>query len=170
MLNLLAPIRVFAAFAWLVISSAAYAQGLPPGVHLGMTVDELRELLPRLERVARPQRLAGGLVGNWRAAPMLVAGLPFDPVFFFADKLLRRVEWVAAVQDEPDLGAAAFEEIVAWGRGAFGPELASNDPGTAYAAWVNDDSDIYVRHTSDPRRASIRLVYKLRQVKDASEL
>ncbi|MBT2303540.1 hypothetical protein J7E70_24135 [Variovorax paradoxus] len=136
-----------------------------------MTADELQAALPGLERVQRPQRLAGGLAGNWRAAPATVAGLSFEPIFYFGGGQLRRVEWVAAAQAEPDLGAAAFAEIVAWGRSAFGPELSSSDPGSAYAAWVQGDTDVYAqRVTSDPRRASVRVVYKVRQQKDASEL
>jgi hypothetical protein len=120
--------------------------------------------------VPRPQRLAGGLAGSWRAASTTIAGLSFEPIFYFADGALRRMEWVADADAQPDLGAAAFASLVAWGRNAFGPELASNDPGSAYAAWVQADTDVYAQRTSDPRHASIRLVYKVRQVKDASEL
>ena len=165
-------LRALAAVALLAAAaSASHGQALPSGVRLGMTAPELQAALPGLERVQRPQRLAGGLAGTWRAAPAAIAGLSFEPVFYFGGGHLQRVEWVAAAQAEPDLGAAAFAEIVAWGRGAFGPELASNDPGSAYAAWVQGDSDVYAqRVTSDPRRASVRLVYKVRQLKDASEL
>jgi len=152
-------------------ATASHAQALPPGVRLGMTADELQAAaLPGLARVARPQRLAGGLAGSWRAAPAIVAGLPFEPVFFFAEGTLRRMEWFAAVDAQPDLGAAAFADIVAWGRNAFGPELASNDPGSAYAAWVQGDTDIYAQRTTDAHHAAVRLVYKVRQVKDGSEL
>ena len=165
-------LRTLAAVALLAAAAgASHGQALPPGVRLGMTAAELQAALPGLERVQRPQRLAGGLAGNWRAAPAAIAGLSFEPVFYFGGGQLRRVEWVAATQAEPDLGAAAFAEIVAWGRSAFGPELASNDPGSAYAAWVQGDTDVYAqRVTSDPRRASVRVVYKARQLKDASEL
>jgi hypothetical protein len=52
----------------------------------------------------------------------------------------------------------------------FGNELASRDPGSAYAAWVSNDTDVYVQQVSDPRRASVRLVYKARQLRDGSEL
>ncbi|HEY2255193.1 MAG TPA: hypothetical protein VGI11_06105, partial [Variovorax sp.] len=139
-------------------------------VHLGMSADELRAALPGLEHVQRPQRLAGGLAGSWRAAPSIIAGLPFEPVFYFAGDELRRVEWSAPTDQLPDLGAAAFAQILAWGRGTFGPELASYDPGSAYAAWVQGDSDVYAQRNSDPRHASVRLVYKMRVLKDGSEL
>ncbi|WP_298702071.1 hypothetical protein [uncultured Variovorax sp.] len=148
-----------------------HAQALPPGVRLGMSAGELQAALPTAERVQRPQRLSGGLVGNWRAAPVEMAGLMFEPTFFFAASELRRVEYVASAQATPDGGTAAFAALVQWGRGAFGTELSSRDPGSAYAAWVSDDTDIYVQQQSgDPRRASVRLVYKMRQLRDGSEL
>ena len=135
-----------------------------------MTADELRAALPDAERVQRPMRLGGGLVGNWRAAPVAMAGLEFEPTFFFGGAQLQRVEYLASAQAAPDGGAAAFAQLVQWGRGAFGSELASNDPGSAYAAWVSNDTDVYLQRVSDPRRASVRLVYKARQLRDGSEL
>jgi len=69
-----------------------------------------------------------------------------------------------------DGGGAAFAELLQWGRGAFGAELAANDPGSAYAAWSSGEMDVYVQRVGDPRRASVRLVYKQRQLRDGSEL
>ncbi|WP_307690506.1 hypothetical protein [Variovorax ginsengisoli] len=151
----------------------AHAQALPAGVRLGMSAEELRSALPDVERVARPQRLAGGLAGTWRAAPVALAGLPFDLTFFFADGQLQRIEYAAAaqpVQTEPDRGAAAFAQLLDWGRATFGPEVGARDPGSAYAAWVAGDADVYLQRTDGARGASVRLVYKLRQLKDGSAL
>jgi len=94
----------------------------------------------------------------------------FEPTFFFADAQLRRVEYAASAQGLPDGGGAAFAELLQWGRGAFGAELAANDPGSAYAAWSSGEMDVYVQRVGDPRRASVRLVYKQRQLRDGSEL
>jgi len=163
-------LRALAASATLLAAGALHAQALPPGVRLGMSAEELQAVLPAAERVQRPQRLSGGLAGNWRGAPVEVAGLLFEPTFFFAASELRRVEYVAAAQATPDGGAAAFAALVQWGRGVFGNELASRDPGSAYAAWASSDTDVYVQLVSDPRRASVRLVYKARQLRDGSEL
>ncbi len=164
------PIRSLFASTLLLAVTALHAQALPAGVRFGMSAEELQAAQPGLERVQRPQRLAGGLAGTWHAAPTKLAGVFFEPVFFFAGGELRRVEWVAPTDALPDLGAAAFAEIVAWGRSSYGAELGSNDPGSAYAAWVQGDMDVYAQRTSDPRHASVRLVYKARQLKDASEL
>jgi hypothetical protein len=163
-------LRALAAGTALLAAGALHAQSLPPGVRLGMSAGELQAALPAAQRVARPQRLSGGLVGNWHAAPVEMAGLMFEPTFFFAASELRRVEYVATAQAAPDNGASAFAALVQWGRGVFGTELASRDPGTAYAAWVSNDTDVYVQQVSDPRRASVRLVYKARQLRDGSEL
>ncbi|MGJ7508362.1 hypothetical protein [Variovorax sp. GT1P44] len=162
--------RALGAAVSLIATVAAHGQALPPGVRLGMSAEALQAALPGVERVRRPQRLAGGLAGTWHAAPTALAGLSFDPVFFFAGDALRRVEWAAPAEAQPDLGAAAFAELVAWGRSRFGAELGSSDPGSAYAAWVQGDTDVYVQRTSDPRHASVRLVYKVRQLRDAGEL
>jgi hypothetical protein len=162
--------RALAASALLFAAGALHAQALPPGVRLGMTADELHAALPAAERVQRPQRMTGGLLGSWRAAPVQMAGLLFEPTFYFAASQLQRVEYVATAQGEADNGAAAFSALVQWGRAAFGNELASRDPGSAYAAWVSNDTDVYVQQVSDPRRASVRLVYKARQLRDGSEL
>jgi len=163
-------LRVLAASAIFLAAGALHAQALPPGVRLGMSADELQAALPAAERVHRPQRLTGGLLGSWRAAPVEMAGLMFEPTFFFAASELRRVEYVATAQSAPDSGASAFGQLVQWGRGVFGNELASRDPGSAYAAWTSGEADVYVQQVSDPRRASVRLVYKARQLRDGSEL
>jgi len=151
-------------------AAAAGAQSLPPGVQLGMSPAELQAALPDAQRVARPQRLAGGLAGTWRGASTAIAGLTFEPTFYFAGTELRRVEWLADAGALPDHGASAFDALLGWGRGRFGNELASRDPGTRYAAWVAGDTDVYAQLVDGERGASVRLVYKARQLKDASEL
>ncbi|MDM0123258.1 hypothetical protein [Variovorax arabinosiphilus] len=135
-----------------------------------MSPAELQAALPDAQRVARPQRLAGGLAGTWRGASTAIAGLTFEPTFYFAGTELRRVEWLADAGALPDHGASAFDALLGWGRGRFGNELASRDPGTRYAAWVAGDTDVYAQLVNGERGASVRLVYKVRQLKDASEL
>lgn len=163
-------LRALLAAACITFLPALRAQELPSGVRAGMSAEELNAALPGLERVLRPSRLAGGLAGSWRAPPKLIGGLAFEPVFYFAGDQLRRIEWTAAAEAQPDQGAAAYGALVDWGRQSFGPELGSNDPGSAYAAWVDGDWDVYAQRSADARRASVRLVYKARQLKDGSEL
>ncbi|RZI65132.1 hypothetical protein [Variovorax guangxiensis] len=135
-----------------------------------MSAAELREAVPDAERVARPSRLAGGLTGSWRGAPTPIAGLVFEPIFFFAGNVLQRVEWSSASGDVSDRGAAAFAELLTWGRARFGAETGSRDPGSTYASWSTADTDVYLQHVDAAGRAAVRLVYKVRRLKDASAL
>jgi len=146
------------------------AQALPPGVHFGMTIDELQAVQPTVQRIVKPQRLAGGLTGDWRGTPVVVAGLPFDLTFFFATRHLRRVEFLASTSTHTDSGTGAFNALVDWGRSVFGPELGSSDPGGKYAAWVTGDIDVYAQNAWSSLRSNVRLVYKEQGRKDDHSL
>jgi hypothetical protein len=173
------PILISASLALFI--GAAGAQDLPPGVRLGMTADELRAAVPETARIARPQRLAGGLTGNWRGPATRIAEVDFGSVFYFAGDRLKRVEYVATTAtagragtaDDAsmrDRGETAFAALVDWGRTRFGSEMRSNDPGSAYAAWAQGDTDIYAQRTFDAQSGTVRLVYRMRQLKDGRTL
>lgn len=167
------PAKIFLSMSCLAIclvAPAVHSQSLPSGVHFGMTVDELQAVQPAVQRVKRPQHLAGGLSGSWRGEPVVVAGLPFDLTFFFADTKLRRVEFLASVQPQTASSAAAFRAIVNWGRGVFGPESGSTDPSGKYAAWVTGDVDVYAQSAFSPLRENVRLVYKEQDHRDDRNL
>lgn len=171
----LAPLATWALAAALLIGVAGAAddvgaQELPFGVQLGMTTEALRAAVPEATRVARPQRLAGGVTGGWHAPPVRIDTLDFEPVFFFGGGRLVRVEYVAAGIDAADRAEAAFVALRDWGRERFGAELATRDPGSEIAAWVDGDTDVYAQRTSDARGATVRLVHKARVLKDARTL
>jgi hypothetical protein len=147
--------------------SALHAQEMPAGVALGMSAEELRHVMPQLEKVRRPQRMAGGLVGAWRAPAVQVLGLSGEQTFFFAHERLDRVEFAGSAPDEPG-NLQAFDRIVAWGRSVYGQEIAADDAGARYAEWTAGDTEVYAQFGG--ARASVRLVYKLRQERDASQL
>jgi hypothetical protein len=149
-----------------LFSVAAHAQTLPGGVQLGMTLQQLQQTVPALKPVAHPARLAGGLIGSWSGSAIQVAGVALTPTFFLADAHLRRVEYLASWSD----GARAFDALLIWGRAAWGPELASQNPEGAYATWTNGEVDAYLQRTSAPQGSRVRLVIKRRLVKDGGEL
>jgi hypothetical protein len=161
-------------FAWAIaasisaaVPSALRAQEMPAGVVLGMSVDELRRAIPQLEQVRRPQRMAGGLVGTWHSLAVQVLGLSGEQVFFFAHERLERVEFVGGTRDDSS-NLAAFDRIVAWGRGVFGQEIAADDAGARYAEWTSGETEVYAQYGGS--HAGVRLVYKLRLEPDASQL
>ncbi len=150
-----------------VAPSALHAQEMPAGVVLGMSAEELRHAISPLEKVRRPQRMAGGLVGAWRAPDVQVLGLSGEQTFFFVHDRLDRVEFVGSASDEPG-NLQAFDRIVAWGRSLYGQEIAADDAGARYAAWSAGDTEVYAQ--CGGAHASVRLVYRLRAERDASQL
>ncbi|WPB58058.1 hypothetical protein [Xylophilus sp. GOD-11R] len=148
---------------------AASAQELPPGVRLGMGLAELRQALPALERVRRPQRLAGGLVGAWQVADAQVAGVIGTQTYYLAGGELRRIEFMADTAALPDGGSAAFDAVVAAGRERWGPERPAQDAVSRYAAWSTADIDAYARLLAPPR-AALQLVISARPPRDDRQL
>lgn len=170
------PLRSWPAVAGLLsaifCSTAAAQAPVPPGVHLGMSASELREAVPGLQPIRRPQTVAGA-VGRWRVADVQQADLVFDETFFFAEQTLQRVELVlqpgsSAQSDE------VFAHLVASLRASYGPELplhgglSSVEAGSA--SWVHDEMDILALQSGSASQTRVRLIYKARVLKDASEL
>lgn len=170
------PFRSWPALVGLLLavcSGLAAAQGpIPSGVHLGMTASELREAVPGLQPVRRPQTVAGA-VSRWRVDHVQQADLVFDETFFFAEQTLQRVELVL----QPDSSAQTddvFAHLVASLRASYGPELplhgglSSVEAGSAF--WVHDDLDILALQSGSAGQTRVRLIYKARIVRDASAL
>ena len=126
---------------------------------------ELQQAASGAHRVARPVRLAGGLIGSWAAEPVVVARVALTPTFFFADGQLQRVEYLAR-----EGGAASFDALLAWARGLWGAELAANAPEGAYASWSAGTVDAYLQLIRPQQGGQVRLVVKQRVLKDAGEL
>lgn len=146
-----------------LLAAAGRAEVLPGGVQLGMSALDLQQAVPGLQRVRRPQHLAGGLVGRWSGPSVQVAGIALTPTFFFQHEELLRVEYDA----RRDAGSQAFDALLAWGRTAWGQELASQSPEGVYATWSDTELDAYLQRTNAD---AVRLVIKRRVLKDDSEL
>jgi hypothetical protein len=148
------------------VAHAANPPALPGAGQLGMSLAQLRQAVPQLRPLPHAIRLAGRLVGGWSAPAVLLAGVALTPTYFFADGELRRVDYSAAPDDSTDAGFSALRE---WGRSAWGPELDSSGPEGSYASWSADDLDAYLQRAA-ARPSALRLVMKVRAIKDASEL
>jgi hypothetical protein len=149
-----------------VMSTFVHAQPFPGGAGLGMTPGQLQQAVEGLQHVARPARLAGGLVGSWSAPALRIAGVRVTPTFFLAGGQVARIEYLAATDGSP----ADFDALVGWGRAAWGNELVSQSPEGDYATWSRDDLDAYVQRTNTARVPQLRLVIKRVVAKDAETL
>jgi hypothetical protein len=155
----------FFAIAVCAVCAAAAQPVLPGSAQIGMTAEQLREAVPALKRVARPQRMTGGLVGSWSGPATDIAGVSFTPTYYFSGDVLQRIEYVASPGD----AAKAFDAVRAWGRANWSSELASQSPEGDYAAWSAQDMNVYLQMTASAR-PGLRLVLKRRVDKDPSEL
>jgi hypothetical protein len=59
---------------------------------------------------------------------------------------------------------------VNFGREHFGSEIGGRDPDVSYASWSTEMTDIYLQRVEGPGHDILRIVYRVRQRKDAIEL
>lgn len=172
------PARSWLALAGLLLTLASCgvsAQALiPPGVRLGMSAGQLREAVPGLHAVRRPQTVAGA-VGGWRVSGVQQGDRVFEETFFFAQQTLQRVELLLLQpESDPQQDAQAFAHLVASLREQYGPELPLTGGLSGVAAgnafWVHEGMDILAMQSGPPGQSKTRLIYKLRILRDASEL
>ncbi|MCJ0764928.1 hypothetical protein [Variovorax terrae] len=168
--------RLACGLAVLGAALPAWAQALWGAAAYGMTEAELQAALPAVQRLRKPERLAGGTRGLWVLPETPLAGASFETVFYFnKNRQLQQVEQRLAAP-QPQCGTKpVFEELVASLRQLHGPELAAGDrpdggPASSVASWVAGDLDIIASHTEAASRCAIRVIYKPRLLKDASEL
>lgn len=145
---------------------ASYAVTLPDGVFLGMTAQDVQQAVPGARPVLRPTHMAGGLIGSLSGPATRIAGVPLVPTYFFLGAQLRRVEYNMVPAASPD----GFQALLAWGRVEWGSELLSDAPEGSYATWFDRYTDAYLQRTNSLSHPAVRLVIKVRVLKDASEL
>lgn len=142
---------------------------------LGTDEAGLLAAVPQAQRLSKPRLGPRGLRGQWVASPSVLAGLPFEAVFFFRNKQLQRVEqlWSAT-------GAACGEQnsftplnLALQSRFGANPVLASGGEGgeqQVSAAWTQEASEVVAHYSRSAARCTLRVVYQAREAKDASEL
>jgi len=155
------------------VQAQAQAQAEPQAVaavqagpaQLGMTLAELQAVYPSLERMPRPVMAPHGLRGQWRLTDTLVAGLPFETIFFFRGQRVQRIEQLGAEEAQPCAPQQAFAAVVnATGLGYGGGQSGMDAFGTAGGA----DVSAHLQITS--AACAIRVVYKPTVLKDGSTL
>jgi hypothetical protein len=117
---------LFFGIAMFTAGMAAQAQAAPGGVQLGMTMEQLQQIVPGLHAVSPSRHAPRGLAASWSTSALEFAGVPLTGSFVMADGQVQRIEYLA----EP----AAHDALLQWGRAAFGPEMASTGPEGQYAS------------------------------------
>ena len=146
-----------------VTTAATAATDTSPATWLGATEQALSSAPLNLERVRQPQRLATGARGLWRVDSAEWSGLVFRQTFYLAQGRVQRIELVwqphAAVPLQPE---QAFERVMSTLQASYGPPLMAG--GTA--SWGVMDTDVAVYQ----QQGALRVVFKVRELRDASTL
>ena len=139
------------------------ATGASPATWLGATEQALSSAPLNLERVRQPQRLATGARGLWRVDGSEWAGLAFSQTFYLAQGRVQRIEllWQPQAAD-PLQPEQAFERVMSTLQSSYGPPLMAG--GTA--SWGVMDTDVAVYQ----QQGAVRVVFKVRELRDASTL
>lgn len=144
-------------------SGANASTDTSPADWLGATEQALSSAPLDLERVRQPQRLATGARGLWRVDAAEWAGLSFRQTFYLAQGRVQRVELVWQPQAAAPLQAEqAFQTVMATLQATYGPPLMAG--GTASWGVTNTDVAVY------QQQGAVRVVFKVRELRDASTL
>ena len=140
---------------------------------MGMTESELRSAVPGLERVRRPARAPNGAAGLWRQPHVAVDNWLVDQTFFVDAEGLKQIEWLVLPREGQD-SAASFAGLVDGLRRQYGAELPARQSGPGFvqesASWVAGDMDVIASRSGSPEQPTVRMVWRQRAAKDASEL
>lgn len=165
-------------FASLVLCSAmglgcaapALAQGVSKTATLdqtlGLTLAELREAVPGLERLARPVVAPRGLRGQWHLAGTSLVGQPFDSVFYLRGQKVERIEQVRNVS-APCAEDTTFRNVVQSMALDYGSVPNGLD---AFGVSADGTVDVAAHLQISTDACVIRVVYQPRVLKDASTL
>ncbi len=133
---------------------------------LGLSLAELRETLPGLERLARPVVAPRGLRGQWRLAGTSLVGQPFDSVFYLRGQKVERIEQVRSAA-APCSEDATFRNVVQSMALDYGSVPNGMD---AFGISADGTVDVAAHLQISADACVIRVVYQPRVLKDASTL
>ena len=156
-------LRRLLALAAVCLCSSVFANVADPATQLGLAESDLLAGPQVPERVTRPDRLASGARGLWRLARTDWGGLPVQQTFYLAQGKVQRIELLLLPEAA---GAGAFERVVATLQTALGPALLAGD----VASWVAGGVDVAAYRTASAQGLQVRVVYKIRELRDASAL
>ena len=151
--------------AALAASAALAAPAPDPATWLGASEQALTTSTPDLQRVRQPQRLASGARGLWQQDGADWARLPFRQTFYVAQGRVQRVELLWQPQAGAVAPDAAWTQLTAALQARYGAPLVAGDT----VSWAVADTDV-AAYRQTGAAPGLRVVYKVRELRDASTL
>ena len=167
-------------FSMAAYSAAAFAQRCGATCanaesFLGSSEQALVASFPEIKRLPRPVQGPRNSRGKWGLHEILFAAQPFNITFFVSSGLVNRIELLSTASRAQCMQRIPFEQVLAELGRTYGDSQAFGtfeDRGRSAqsVAFSNQDMDISLHYSMSPDACATRVIYKAREVKDASEL
>lgn len=142
---------------------------------LGSSEQVLIGSIPELKRVSKPVPGPRNSRGKWVIPDIVFATQPYSVTYFIGGGHVTRVELLSSASNDQCMQRVPFERALAELGKTYGESHASGTfegggTSTQSAAFATDAVDVSLQFSVSPDECSTRVIYKTRQVKDASEL
>lgn len=142
---------------------------------LGSSEQVLIGSIPELKRVPKPVPGPRNSRGKWVIPDIVFATQPYRVTYFIGGGHVTRIELLNSASNEQCMQRIPFELALAelgktYGESPVSGTFEGAGISTQSAAFATDAVDVSLHLTVSPDDCSTRVIYKNRQVKDASEL
>jgi len=142
---------------------------------LGVSEQALVATFPEIKRLAKPMKGPRNSRGKWGLPEVIFAAHPFDITFFISSGIVSRIELLSTASRPQCTQRIPFVQVMAELARTYGDSHAYGsfeDSGrtSQSVAFGNQVMDISLHYSSSPDDCATRVIYKTREVKDASEL
>lgn len=142
---------------------------------LGSSEQALMGSIPELKRVPKPALGPRNSRGKWVIPDIVFATQSYSVTYFIGGGHVTRIELLSSASNDQCTHRIPFELALAELGKTYGESHASGTferggVSTQSAAFATDAVDVSLHLSVSPDECSTRVIYKTRQVKDASEL
>lgn len=171
--------------AWILLGIAAYSSAAI-GQRCGATCANVESLLgqpeqvlvatiPELQRVFKPVVGPRNTRGKWALPEMVFATEPYTVTYFIGAGQVARIELLSSASKDQCTQKIPFKTALAELEKLYGTTQASGSferdgESTQSAAFNTETVDVSLHFSVSTEGCVTRVIYKARQVRDASEL
>ncbi len=142
---------------------------------LGMTEQTIVAFIPELKRLAKSIHGPGKTSGRWILEDTHFATQPFSATFFFKMGEVRRIEYVSTSPRTECAKRVTFNLVEAelertYGESLMGGTFQDGATSIESISFSPELMDVSLLFSLSPENCFTRIIYKTREVKDASEL
>jgi hypothetical protein len=146
-----------------------------PESFLGLSEQALVAYFPEIKRLPKPVPGPRNSRGKWALPEMLFAAQPFNFTFFINSGHVSRIELLSSASQLDCIQRIPFEHALAVIGTTYGESQAfgtfdQDGKSVQSVAFGNQAIDVSLQYSTSPDACATRVIYKKREVKDASEL